>query len=48
MPSMVTSGAVTKRVDRLVQQGLVERTVSTTDGRGRVVALIKLLLCLED
>jgi DNA-binding MarR family transcriptional regulator len=37
--TMVTSGAVTKRVDRLVQQGLVERTVSTTDGRGRVVAL---------
>jgi DNA-binding MarR family transcriptional regulator len=37
--TMVTSGAVTKRVDRLVQQGLVERTVSETDGRGRVVAL---------
>ena len=37
--TMVTSGAVTKRVDRLVQQGLVERTVSSTDGRGRVVAL---------
>ena len=39
--TMVTSGAVTKRVDRLVQQGLVERTVSTTDGRGRVVALTR-------
>jgi DNA-binding MarR family transcriptional regulator len=37
--TMVTSGAVTKRVDRLVAQGLVERTVSETDGRGRVVAL---------
>ncbi len=37
--TMVTSGAVTKRVDRLVQQGLVERTVSETDGRGRVIAL---------
>jgi DNA-binding MarR family transcriptional regulator len=37
--TMVTSGAVTKRVDRLVQQGLVERSVSSTDGRGRVVAL---------
>jgi DNA-binding MarR family transcriptional regulator len=37
--TMVTSGAVTKRVDRLVKQGLVERTVSETDGRGRVVAL---------
>ncbi|MEO6509365.1 MAG: MarR family transcriptional regulator [Nocardioides sp.] len=39
--TMVTSGAVTKRVDRLVQQGLVERTVSETDGRGRVIALTK-------
>jgi DNA-binding MarR family transcriptional regulator len=37
--TMVTSGAVTKRVDRLVSQGLVERSVSETDGRGRVVAL---------
>jgi DNA-binding MarR family transcriptional regulator len=37
--TMVTSGAVTKRVDRLVKQGLVERTVSATDGRGRVIAL---------
>ncbi len=39
--TMVTSGAVTKRVDRLVKQGLVERTVSETDGRGRVVALTR-------
>ena len=37
--TMVTSGAVTKRVDRLISQGLVERSVSETDGRGRVVAL---------
>ena len=37
--TMVTSGAVTKRVDRLVAQGLVERSVSETDGRGRVIAL---------
>ncbi len=37
--TMVTSGAVTKRVDRLVKQGLVERSVSETDGRGRVIAL---------
>jgi DNA-binding MarR family transcriptional regulator len=37
--TMVTSGAVTKRVDRLVRQGLVERSVSETDGRGRVIAL---------
>ena len=32
--TMVTSGAVTKRVDRLVQQGLVERT-RQLDGRPR-------------
>jgi DNA-binding MarR family transcriptional regulator len=37
--TMVTSGAVTKRVDRLVRDGLVERSVSETDGRGRVIAL---------
>jgi len=37
--TMVTSGAVTKRVDRLIRRGLVERTVSETDGRGRVIAL---------
>src|SRR6478735_332638 len=37
--TMVTSGAVTKRVDRLERQGLVERTVSADDARGRVVAL---------
>jgi DNA-binding MarR family transcriptional regulator len=37
--TMVTSGAVTKRVDRLVRDGLVERHVSETDGRGRVIAL---------
>jgi len=37
--TMVTSGAVTKRVDRLVKDGLVERSVSETDGRGRVIAL---------
>jgi len=37
--TMVTSGAVTKRVDRLSRDGLVERSVSESDGRGRVVAL---------
>jgi DNA-binding MarR family transcriptional regulator len=37
--TMVTSGAVTKRVDRLVRQGLVERHVNQSDGRGRVIAL---------
>jgi DNA-binding MarR family transcriptional regulator len=39
--TMVTSGAVTKRVDRLVRQGLVERSASETDGRGRVIALTR-------
>ena len=36
---MVTSGAVTKRVDRLEGLGLVERRVSSSDRRGRIVAL---------
>lgn len=31
--SMVTSGAVTQRLDRLTTRGLVTRTPSTTDGR---------------
>ena len=37
--TMVTSGAVTKRIDRLETAGLVTRQVSEHDGRGRVVAL---------
>jgi DNA-binding MarR family transcriptional regulator len=37
--AMVTSGAVTKRVDRLERAGLVERTRSDDDGRGRRVRL---------
>ena len=36
---MVTSGAVTKRVDRLEREGLVARTVNDADARGRVIAL---------
>jgi DNA-binding MarR family transcriptional regulator len=36
---MVTTGAMTKRIDRLERAGLVTRRRSTTDGRGRVVAL---------
>lgn len=36
---MVTSGAVTKRVDRLERDGLVQRTVNTSDARGRVIEL---------
>ena len=37
--TMVTSGAVTKRVDRLEAQGWVTRTVSADDGRSRTIAL---------
>jgi DNA-binding MarR family transcriptional regulator len=37
--TMVSSGAVTKRVDRCVEQGLVTRRVSERDARSRVVAL---------
>lgn len=37
--TMVTTGAMTKRIDRLEAAGLVARRVSETDGRGRVVAL---------
>jgi len=36
---VVTSGAVTKRVDRLVAAGLVVRTVAEHDGRGRLIEL---------
>ena len=36
---LVTSGATTKRIDRLERQGLVTRRPSHVDGRGRVVAL---------
>ncbi|MGL5860310.1 MAG: MarR family winged helix-turn-helix transcriptional regulator [Phycicoccus sp.] len=37
--TMVTSGAVTKRVDRLEARGLVERRPSDRDGRSRMVRL---------
>jgi len=37
--TMVSSGAVTKRVDRCVEQGWVTRRVSENDARGRVIAL---------
>jgi DNA-binding MarR family transcriptional regulator len=37
--TVVTSGAVTKRVDRLEALGHVERRPSGTDGRSRLVAL---------
>lgn len=37
--TLVTSGAVSKRVDRLEARGLVERRQSRTDGRSRTVVL---------
>src|SRR3954452_2477715 len=37
--TMVSSGAVTKRVDRCEREGWVTRRVSESDGRSRVVAL---------
>jgi DNA-binding MarR family transcriptional regulator len=37
--TMVTTGAMTKRVDRLVDAGLVERRVDAVDGRRRIVGL---------
>lgn len=36
---LVTTGAVTKRVDRLITRGLVSRSVSAADARGRLVGL---------
>ena len=36
---LVTTGAVTKRVDRLAERGLVARTTAPGDGRARVVTL---------
>ena len=37
--TMVTSGAITKRLDRLEQKGYVTRTVSADDARSRRIAL---------
>lgn len=37
--TMVTTGAITKRIDRLERDGLVHRRISDADGRGRVVGL---------
>ncbi|MFD3873016.1 MarR family winged helix-turn-helix transcriptional regulator [Streptomyces sp. NPDC058623] len=36
---LVTTGAITKRVDRLASRGLVTRSVAETDSRGRHIAL---------
>jgi len=37
--TMITTGGMTKRIDRLERAGLVTRRASESDGRGRVVAL---------
>ncbi|KQR52721.1 transcriptional regulator [Leifsonia sp. Leaf336] len=37
--TMVTTGGMSKRIDRLEQAGLVSRRASSSDGRSRVVAL---------
>lgn len=37
--TMVTTGGLTKRVDRLIERGLVTRTDADGDRRGRVIAL---------
>jgi DNA-binding MarR family transcriptional regulator len=46
--TMVTTGAMTKRVDRLVDAGLVERRVDAGDGRRRIVGLTPAGLAVID
>jgi DNA-binding MarR family transcriptional regulator len=46
--TMISSGAVTKRVDRLCGAGLVTRRVNEVDARGRLVALTPAGLTLID
>ncbi|TMR89446.1 MarR family transcriptional regulator [Nonomuraea basaltis] len=36
---LVTTGAITKRVDRLEARGLVSRSIAETDSRGRLITL---------
>ncbi|MGW2179143.1 MarR family winged helix-turn-helix transcriptional regulator [Streptomyces sp. NPDC001732] len=45
---LVTTGAITKRVDRLEARGLVARTVAETDSRGRLVTLTAEGVALTD
>lgn len=46
--TMVTTGAITKRLDRLVDAGLVERRTVEGDARRRIVALTPAGLALID
>ncbi|MBA8815670.1 DNA-binding MarR family transcriptional regulator [Microbacterium halimionae] len=46
--TMVTSGGLTKRVDRLIERGLVERAPSQADARQRIVQLTPAGLTLID
>lgn len=45
---LVTTGATTKRIDRLERQGYVTRRPSNLDGRGRIIALTPAGLGLVD
>ena len=39
--TMVTSGTMTNRIDRLIDEGMVERRRNPADGRGFVIALTR-------
>ncbi|MFF8377883.1 MarR family winged helix-turn-helix transcriptional regulator [Streptomyces sp. NPDC015661] len=45
---LVTTGAITKRVDRLEARGLVARTVDEADSRGRLITLTPEGVALTD
>ncbi|GAA1880537.1 MarR family transcriptional regulator [Actinomadura bangladeshensis] len=45
---LVTTGAITKRVDRLEARGLVARTVAENDSRGRLITLTAEGIALTD
>lgn len=45
---LVTTGAITKRVDRLEARGLVARTVDEADSRGRLITLTDEGVALTD
>jgi DNA-binding MarR family transcriptional regulator len=45
---LVTTGAITKRLDRLQAQGLVEREATDSDGRGKITRLTPAGVALVD